>query len=172
MSEQEHAGVVRTTQVIVLALCGGVVMFAVVAALATGPGQQAQAGLMTMVSAAYALVASTAAALVPPLAARHQCRRIADGTWRPPSANVPPQTTDAGRLAVVHASKTILGTALLESAALFALVAYLWERHLAALGLAGVLVLAMLWHLPTPGSVSRWIGERLVWIEQQRQFSR
>jgi hypothetical protein len=175
-SQRECSGLVQVTQIIVLALGAGVLTFAFVALVVVRPDLQAPPGLITQLAAGFGLLAGGAALAIPPIVASRQCRQIADGTWpKWPSRSLPESPrlrTDAGKLAAVHQSKTIFGAAFVEAGAFFALLAYILEHHVAGLALAGLLLVALLWHLPTQRSVTRWIEQRLDEIEQERQFSR
>jgi hypothetical protein len=97
-------------------------------------------------------------------------RRIAAGTWRPPSeAAAPSFASDTVKLLAVRLTTMIVGMALLEGVALLGGVAYMLEAQPGALAVvAGALVL-MAWFFPTDGRVRAWLAEREGELESLRQ---
>jgi hypothetical protein len=163
---------VRTLQIIVASLVMGVILFGgyvvLFAPAQAKPGANGQIlTLLSMVVGASGLVLSP---LIAGIMARAQIRGIASGTWQPSQPGRPAPDTDAGRLAIVYSTKTIVGAALCEGPCLLALVAYLVERQWPALLAAGVLVAALLWHLPTYDRVSNWIEDGLRQVAEARRF--
>jgi hypothetical protein len=105
-------------------------------------------------------------------------RKIVRGTWRlpphpafrPTTAEFLERTGDAGKLAVIFNTSTIVSGALLEAPALFALVVYLAEHSLLSLMLAGLLIVGLATHIPTRSRLIRWIEDQLALLEQERQL--
>jgi hypothetical protein len=161
---------VRTLQIIVAALVAGVCFFGGYVLLGAPPKPAAEGNMLTLVAIAVGAGGLVLAPLVAAVLVRGQVGRIADGTWQPSQRQGPAPTTDAGRLANVYATKTIISGALFEGPCFLALLAYMTERHWAALLVAGLLGAGLLAHLPTYGRVSGWVQDKLQLIEQTRQF--
>jgi hypothetical protein len=87
---------------------------------------------------------------------------------QPGNKQGPAPETDAGRLAAVYLSKTIVGAAVLEGVSFLALWAYMLERHSATLVAAGVLLGGLLCCFPTTGGLSDWIEQQLRRMEEER----
>ncbi len=106
------------------------------------PGKQDGGGFMTYVACGAAAAAVAARLFAPPLIVRSQRRQIAAGVWSPSGQTGGPlktPTTDAGKLAAVYATRTIVAVAVLEGAAFFLVIAYQLER--APFALAGAVLL-------------------------------
>lgn len=165
---------VRTAQIIVAALVMGVVSFGVVVVSGIAGGQGGQGNTLTLLAVGFAAADLVLCLLVPQLLAAAQRRKIAAGTWGSTSApsQGPAPDTDTGKLAIVYQTKLIIGAAMLEGGCFLALLAYMLERQLPSLVVAGVLLLALLAHLPTYGRVEAWIEEQLRRVEEDRRFGR
>ena len=75
------------------------------------------------------------------------------------------ERSDAARpqltgLPAAFLTQLIVGAAMNEGAAFFALVAYLIEKNPIALGLAVVLIAGVISRFPTTGRVERWIEQQ------------
>ncbi len=108
-------------------------------------------------------------------------RSIAAGTWVPPSRvnpNVlnPPAPfgpealqPDTGKLAVLYQTQFIVGAALNEGVAFFASIAYMIGKNPIALGLALLLLVALIARFPTGSRVASWIDRQQEQLIQDRQ---
>jgi hypothetical protein len=172
-SQTENLGpTVRTLRIIVVSLVMGVSLFGgyvvLLAPAQAKPGANGQ--VLTLVSIVVGASGLLLSRLIAGIMARAQIRRIANGTWQPSQTGGTVPETDSGRLAIVYSTKTIVGAALCEGPCFLALVAYMIERQWPALLVSGVLVAALLWHLPTYDRVSNWIEDGLRQIAETRQF--
>ena len=89
---------------------------------------------------------------------------------RSPNRQGPVVENEAGRLAFVYQTKTIIAGALLEGCAFFLLVVHMIEGSPISLGAALALILALAMLMPTRGRIVRWIENQLELLEQERQF--
>jgi hypothetical protein len=78
---------------------------------------------------------------------------------------------DAGKLSIVYMTRTIVAAALLEGAALMAIVAYMLEGSTVALGLAVALVAGILLHFPTASRVAGRIETKMRRVEEERDIA-
>ncbi len=111
----------------------------------------------TSVAIALAAAGLTASVLASRAVVAGARRRIAKGTWSHPVSRdggptllplAPP--SDVIKLASVYQTQLILGAALTEVPAFFALIAYLLEGTPLALGLALTLLVGLIAQLPDP----------------------
>lgn len=169
-SQAEVSRFTRVSQIIVVALGMGVVTFAVVAVLMAKERAGAKAGMLTFFAIGMAVVCGGMSLLVPVGIVIAQRRRIANSTWQMQGRLEDAPVTDAGRLAALHGTKTIVGCALLEGACFMALVAFMIEGHLIGPIVAALLLLGVLAHFPTPGRVTDWVTDQLRLLEEERQL--
>jgi len=173
------APVTRVAQIILAALILGCLTFGAIAVFQAGqfggqPGPIPK--LMTYLAIGFAVVALLARAVAGSVIAATGRRRIAEGTWSPASQAGPvnreliEQTGDAGKLAAVFMTRTIVMGALLEGSTFFLLIAHLIEATPESLIGAAVLVLGLVISFPTHGRMVSWIEEQLHEVEQQRQL--
>jgi hypothetical protein len=157
---------VRTMQIIVAALAGSVVIFLVIV-LFVRPLDQPPKPLDQQVATLYFGIPYLVAILfahfvVPGIIVSSARRRVARGNL--PSYLAPPGAPPQGEtqlLCGVYQVSLILGAALLEGAAFFALVAYLLEGNPWSLAAAGLLVLGLLLKIPTRSRLQNWVeGQR------------
>jgi len=170
--QQQLAATVRTAQIIVGALVMGVITFGVVvvSGIAGGPG--GQGNLLTLLAVGFGAADLVLCLLVPNLLAAAQRRKLAAGNAGSTADPGPAPATDAGQLALLYQTKLIIGAAMLEGGCFLGLVAYMLERQLPSLVMAGVLLLALIAHLPTPGRVEAWIDDQLRRLDEDRRFPR
>src|SRR5262245_52334388 len=171
--ENDLGPFVRSLQIVVAALLMGVVMFTGVAVFIQLPNQrnaqQPGLGLLTMVAIGFAAMATAAGMVVPAAIVKNSRRRIKKGDWTPPQGAAGSQQLnrllsehrEAGKLAMVYQTKTIVAAALPEGAAFFANIAYLLEGSFISLGLVAALLLVIVGQFPTVPRVSGWIEEQL-----------
>ena len=169
----------RIAQIIVAGLILGCLVFGVIAVFQAGqfggpPGPIPR--LLTYMGIGFAVTALLARAVAGSMIAATGRRRIAEGTWSPPSQAGPinrdfiERTGDAGKLAAVFTTRTIVTGALLEGPAFFLLIAHLMEATPESLVGAAVMVLGLVITFPTHARMVSWIEEQLHEVEQQRQL--
>jgi hypothetical protein len=169
-SRTEVTGSVRIGQIIIASLAMGVTMFGGFVLLSRGAGEPG-AGMLTTVALGAAAASIVLSLLLSHFTARSGIRRVAAGTWQPTNKQGPAPETDAGRLAAVFQTKTIIGAAALEGMCFLSLFAYMQEHHYSTLLAAAVLFCGLLAHFPTTGRVTDWIEQQLRRIDEERQFS-
>lgn len=170
----------RTAQIIVAAMTTGAVFFLVVV-LVVQRGQPAAGTqpVLTWIAIAVAVAMMLVRLIVPPRLVARRRAAIARGQFRLQSAPEYPQfqrflekAGDAGLLWVVYVNKLLVAGAPLEGAAFLALVAYLLEGSLWALGAAVVLIASLAMMIPRRDAVIAWIEDQLHLLEQERQLLR
>lgn len=138
--------VVRSAQIITLALVAGVVVFAGVAVLVVGALSQPPSGsIISLIGAGLTVMQLGLAFIVP-----DHMARLGSATQSQLSAEVRPY----GAFLTRH----IIRLALLEGAAFFNVIAAIIEHHWWSLGIAGLLVGWMLMQFPTRERVEHWIA--------------
>ncbi len=178
---------VRTMQIITGALVIGLVSFLGIVLFlparqkAGPPGPapnpaQARAQAQPVISyaaVAFAVMALPMSLLVPSVVVKGGRKQIAEGMWTPPArgtGTVPPGPFgDTFRLASVYQSALIIGAALNEGPAFFALIAYMIEGLPVILGLAVLLILGVAVRFPTHTRVEQWIDAQKELVIQERQ---
>jgi hypothetical protein len=137
--------------------------------------------ILTWIAVAFAAVGLTLSVLVPRWITDQNRRSIAAGTWVPPNQarSGAPGTTgpirtealesDTGKLASVYMTQFIVGAALHEGPAFLASVAYLIEANPIALGLALLLLGAMIVRFPTRPRIASWIDRQQELLLGDRQ---
>lgn len=166
--------IVRTMQIIVAALCLGVLSFLMVVLLigATKPPGQESAPFLTYIAAGMAVGAVIVSMLLPSIIQRSPQVTTTNpmaGDSHSRGANVP-ATEKLGPLAQLYQTQLIVRCAILEGSAFFCLVSYMIEQHVLGLVAAVVLLLIMLTHFPTQPRVETWIDTRLAEKEQLRHL--
>ena len=163
----------RVMQIIIFAMTMGLVFFlAIVVFLSLQePAAPPPQPLITYLALAFAATAVPASVIVPRLMVAAARKQIAKGTWIAPSGQsiVPPPVDEAGKLVLVYQTQMIVGAALNEGAAFFALIAYLLEHSPIALGLAIVLILGVAARFPTRAKLDAWLDEQLQQVMLERQ---
>lgn len=155
---------VRVMQIITGALVMGAVMFGVVATMmalnraAPNPNAPPPTPILTWLAAGMALMELGVRAVIPDLIARQAIARM--------QGSLDDSVQSQLRLATVYQTRLIIGMALCEGATFFALIAWLIEGDVLAIGTAGFLILVMLSAFPTRGRVESWIRDQT----ELRQF--
>jgi hypothetical protein len=179
---EELARNVRVEQIVVGALVAGALTFLVVAAVlvsqgAFGPGDEELTWIMNLVLALFLIPDIAARLIVPSIIVAQARRRILAGEWDVPEgpqraqvAEMIERTGDAGRLMGVHATKTIVATALVEGVTFFAIIVYMVTQSMFALCVAIVMIAVLALHFPTRNGVLDWIESQLQLMEQERTF--
>lgn len=178
--------IVRTLQVIIAALVLGLVTFGAMVVLlfprpivapaadgaAAAPFEVGGMQVITLAALCMGLADLVLSQIVPALATargRSQIAREKLVTKDPAKLSPTALASDAGRLLAIYQSQTILGAALAEGGAFFALIAFMLERHWAALGLAVVLAVVVAYHFPTRDRLAGWLDRQLALIQEERQ---
>jgi hypothetical protein len=148
----------------------GVLTFAVVV-LGVIPAPQANANenMLTVVSLAFAVLSGVMSVVIRRVVVATQRKKIAEGTWTPPSGTVGPKN-DVEMLLACFQTQTIIGAALLEGGAFFALVAYMQERQTWSLLAAAVLLAGLMTLFPTRGRVESWLDDELRRVQELRHL--
>lgn len=185
-TESVVSQVTRTLQIIVGALVAGLLIFlAITVALNMQPRNPhppggpppARAPSLIYVALAFAAMSMPMSALVPRMITTNARKQIARGTWVPgrrPMAQMEAalaagkEVPDEIKLLGVYHTQTIVGAALNEGAAFFAIIVNLIEPSSLALGLALVLIAAMLPRFPTRGKVEQWLVQQVELVHQGR----
>jgi len=156
---------VRVMQIITGALLAGVVFFVLVAVLPAligvgpAPRKPENTPVLTYVAMGFALLQLGVRAVVPGVVARQKLATMQDQLDDSDESRL--------RLASVYMTQMIIGMALCEGAAFFALIAWMSEGNVFAIGTAGFLMLVMLTAFPTRDRVESWIRQQL----ELRNFS-
>jgi hypothetical protein len=154
----------RLLQIIVGVMLAGTIAFLVVAIVvqATGEGstdEKPTTPVITYVAVGYAVIALILRGVVPGwLTGQILAKLGAAGA----------QSTDQHRQATLpgssfhrlYVTRTIIGAALVEGAALLATVAYLIEGHILGSIVSVVLALVLAAHLPTKARIDDWISRQ------------
>ena len=178
--------VTRTLQIIVGSLGAGLLIFlAVTVALnmqprnPRPPGEPppARAPFLIYVALAFAAVNMPMSVLVPRMATTNARKQIARGTWVPgrrPMAQMEAalaagrEVPDEIKLLGVYQTLTMVGAFLNEGVVFFAIIANWIEPSSLALGLALVLIGAMLPRFPTREKVEQWLAQQVELVRQER----
>jgi hypothetical protein len=171
-SQAEVNVVSRSTRIIVFSLCAGIVAFGAFVLFVYGTRDDATAGLITYMSLVVAGVQAIVCVIVPRMIVVGHRQQIAAGTWKAQANALDATDTDAGKLAVVYRTTTIIGCALLEMAAFLALITYLMEGHVATLIAALLMLIGVALHVPLGDRVTVWVENQLQIIEDDRRFLR
>lgn len=161
----------RIAQVVTLAMCLGVSVFAGFVVMQRGVGGQGTLGVLTLASLGLAATAVPAGFLIGQQVIRSARSRLVPGTWRPVQEQSGCPGTEVEFLVATYQNQLIVGAALLEGACFLALMAYLTESHLASLAVAGMCLLGILARFPTAGGLADWVERQLQRIREERQFS-
>ena len=165
-SQRKPAGV-GTLQVVVGAMTAGatvllVVAIAVRSSFVASFGEQSAVPLLSYVALGYAVLALLARAIVPNLVVGGAVRRIATG-----QVDTEAEIT---RLKNVFATKTIVAAAMIEGAALLAVIAYLIEGTPLSLVIAPILIVILGAHFPRRANVDEWLRRQSERVVRHRQF--
>jgi hypothetical protein len=170
----------RICQVLVGSLMAGVIVFLTITTIistgdggAKNPVAGAAAGknqpLLTYLAAGFSGSAVVLSFILPGLMVAQSRKRLAqenEAGLADARTGVPDTSVRAlnefSNLAMLYRTQLIVGSALAEGAAFFAIIAYLLEQQPIALAMALVALGAIAVRFPTPGRISDW-------IERQRE---
>jgi hypothetical protein len=172
-SDADNIGrVVFLTRIIVASLAGGVLLFGLFVLVSQGIDLQAPLGLLTIVSIVLGFGAGVSCLFLPWIIAAAQIRQLAEQLGENARQEPDAQTRQqyANQFALAFQTKTIVGGALLEGAALLALVALMLEYHVASLIVAAVMLAGILSHLPTVEGTRDWVEQRLRRLDEMRSL--
>ena len=170
-SQREVNSVSKTTSIIVFSLCSGVIAFGGYVLFLHKAQQPPAIGILTYACLGLAGMAAISSFVLPRILARSGKVQLAAGKLNYRGEGTPDVQTDAGKLALVYQQTTIIGCALLEGAAFFALFARMTEGHLVSLIVAGVMLIGIAGHMPLGGRLSSWVETQLRTIEEEKNFS-
>ncbi|MEX0678656.1 MAG: hypothetical protein WD063_16370 [Pirellulales bacterium] len=171
---------VMTLRMIVGALAGGVMAFAALAVLTRAAAPQEpvdeRAQLLTLLALGLFPVALLASRILPAVMVKKARRQIGAGfdftsIKQGPGAFLS-ELGEAGALVGVYRTKTIIAAAVLEGAALFGVFAFLLEGSLIALGLAVLLVAAIVAMFPSASRIAGWIERQLRQMDEEKLLVR
>jgi hypothetical protein len=187
------AGTTRTLQIIVTALVLGLLSFLVTilfvrvpeppkppagagGTAVAAPSAIAALPVLTVAAFTFSVVLLPLSLLVPRLVVDASRKQITRGAWTPgrQSGATPGPTpaTNVGKLAQVYVTQTIIGAAMNEGPAFFALIAYMLERSPIALGLFVVLLIGVALRFPRRAQVELWIDNQVDRLELDRQATK
>lgn len=175
---EEIGPLVRTQQIIVLAMTGGMLAYLVVAFVIAAQGdapEDSELPIVSLVALMFAVASVVARMVVVPAIVGAQRKQIAAGVPRSPdlrdqaTAELQDRWGDAGRLVGVHQVRTIIAAAMLEGAGFLAITAYLIEGSLWTIALGLALTAGVFAHLPTQAGVVQWVERELQRIEELRR---
>lgn len=180
-------GVTQTSQIIVGSLAAGVIAFWAVITLVIDPnpapaGGAGRAGglffgipMLTAFSALFGVAVLAGSILVPRLIVDGAVAQLAKGRPYDKDAGEGAGTKQlrpeagAAELLPVYQTQLIVASALNEGGAFFAAIAYMLERHSAAILVAGVLLALLLSRFPTVDRVRGWIEAQLERVAARRR---
>jgi len=176
-------GVTQTSQIIVGSLAAGVIVFWAVVTLVIDPDPAPAGGagllfgmpMLTAFSALFGVAVLAASILVPRLIVDGAVAQLAKGGPHDRDAGEGAGTKQlrpeagAAELLPVYQTQLIIASALNEGGAFFAAIAYMLERHAAAILVAGVLLALLLSRFPTVDRVRGWIEAQLERVAARRR---
>jgi hypothetical protein len=186
---------IRTCQILVAALITGVVFFLLIVLFAIPPfmnpapappgggaGGAAIAApggsslpLITLFAAALGIINLVGSFVVPKINVAQARRQIAREGPAPTTKGGPSEPKQlypagyTGKLAQLYQTQLIIGAAMLEGGAFFAVIAYMLERNPIALVTAIVLLGALAARFPTADRVNAWLDLQLGLLQEERQ---
>jgi len=172
--ERDYLGrVTRVMQIIVAAMVAGTAsFFGVVLLMEPPPGAALGDRRLTYISAAIGFLAPAVAAVLPRLVLRKHRQAMLVGNAAAPAAAkipaLPDSLREVGAIAAGYQTALIIRCALIEGAAFFSLVAFMFERQTLSLVVAGALLLALASCFPTRSRVEEAVETERREIEQLR----
>jgi len=157
---QDLSGTVRTLRIILFALVSGCLTFVGIAVCLQIAGglQPNGAFLITPIALGFCLLEAILQAVIPEMQTAAARRRVA--TQQPGA--------DAVALLGVYRSRVIVGAAMCEGGAFFAVIAYMIEGHTAILIVALLLVVLILVRWPSEERLRMWLVAQYEKIAQLR----
>jgi hypothetical protein len=159
-------------QIVAAAMAGGVLIFLAVVVILVWQkdGGRPDGRLLTYIAVAFAIVAVFAWSIVPSVIAGQLRQPIVDGsaTRRGSKSDHGAESGNIRPLTAIYQTRLIIGSALLEGAAFFCLVAYLLERQPLSLVVAVLFCLLLVSQIPSVARVESWVAGEVAIIEQLR----
>ncbi|MEZ6070185.1 MAG: hypothetical protein R3C10_07860 [Pirellulales bacterium] len=170
---------VRNLQIIVGSLTSGALTFLIIAIIKSvfiDEGvERGEMELMAYLAFGFATVALVARAVVPHIVTlagrRHIIRRESSSGLVAISTDKrsrPVPVVDA--LLNLYVTRTIIGAAIIEGAAFFALVVAIIEQQRYCLMLGGVMIIGIALHFPTRARVTQWLETQQMMLKEERQL--
>jgi hypothetical protein len=162
------------TQVIIVALVAGPLFFLGIALFTSAPrssfGTIGGLPLVTVIAIIISFSTRVGARLILNMVETAACRKISSGTWQPlqkvPGVEIPQD--DTGKLMLLFRQQAILNAATTEGPTFFAIIAYMLERHPAALVLAILLMADLVSRIPTRARLDAWMEAKQKTIAEGR----
>jgi hypothetical protein len=150
-------------------LCAGVVIMAVVL-LSIRDWQRPTPPLpiLTYAGIGFLVVALGAAMIVPPMVVTDARKKFVQGKLPP---GYPPETlSDPNSFwARVYDGRLIITCAFLNAVAFYQLIAFFIEGHPLSLGIAGGMLVLLLWQFPTHDGLTAFVEQQRELAEQEKQ---
>ena len=154
---------VRTMQIVVAAMAAGALFYGVMSVVISSSVADPNAEpLLSLISLGAAMVSIATWLIVPQVVANQALRGLAVR-----ETNV---STEA--LLSVLQNRLILGSAILEGAAFFVLLAYMLDGRLWSLAVAAVLVVCIIAGFPTRDGAEQWIARQRRAIDEKSSLGR
>lgn len=174
MQDEDLGPVLLTTRIIIGSLIAGLVVFLTIVVVVIKPEAEARL-LLTYPAVAAALVAPFASFALSRAVAAGARTQIARGAWEPArQESAGPRETgdDASKLLAVYQTRQIIGAAIIEGAAFFALIVYMLEGSNLAAGAGVLLTASLLFFFPTRDGLRRWLEDQVEGVQEQRRLGR
>jgi hypothetical protein len=175
-SERSVSGSVRTTQIVVIALMMGLVIFAVIAVMVIRPKVKEDTCLAFAAVGVAGAVLAGRSFVGRAVTAFHR-KQMAEGKFDTrhgggPGAGSPPGATDGDRLLAVFCKSEIIQAAMMEVAGYLTLVAYLVTGQLWLLAVVALLAVLQLLQLPTCVRTVSRVTQQLELLELEKPANR
>jgi hypothetical protein len=170
--------VLQTSQIILGALVAGLVFFLGIILFVMpkqggppGGGGQTSLPILLIVVFVFAITGLVLSVIAPRIMMTATRRKIAGAIA---ASSVPGSPDAKGFLEEVewmpvYMTQMIVGAALIEGSAFFALIVYMLERNPIVLGLALFLIAALALRFPTREKVTTWIDQQNALLQQERE---
>ena len=164
------ANISRVLQIIVLALAAGPAAFLAFVALRPMPQEEREKPLLTAPLAAGAAAAAAIMAVVLPQVIGSQQRKALAA--KPAEGNaLSPTAGDVMASLGGYQTRRIIAAALLEGAAFFNIVAYMFERQTYSAAIAVALIVGVLMLFPLRSLVEQWLERELRTVRELRELN-
>ncbi len=166
--QEQMSKVLRTSQIIVVALLTGIMIFLGIAIFKVSENPPILAGppIVTYVCFGFLFLETIAWLIVPGVVGKELVRRIAQNQFPPTKSGE--QFSDLHSLALAHQTVTIIAAALVEGGAFFTIIAFLIEGQNTALIATGYTILLLLLTFPTRVKLRSWIELNYQRLQQIR----
>lgn len=161
-------GNVRMLQIIHIALTVGVLFFLAIVVLVVRKGEifgkepWSVTSLLTLAATLFGAAAIVAHLVIPGLVVSAQRKALAQTAKSEPK--------DFESMLMLYATQKIMGSAIIEGAAFFNVVAYFIEGTAASLLLALLLLAILAGRIPSRDGMQRWIDAQLAQLREERHL--